>query len=285
MLLEDYIRQSIYTYPSLYKDKTYELSRLKVLDHIFLCIGTGLEWSKNGELCELTGSSVKKGRKTLPKDFFEKRLWELEVYNDKLDKVKKYLKSRNIKFYVSARLRNKIVRVYFFEDRENVAHKVILRFHIMDDLRNDSPEFRKDMVGVYEMKSYYQFNPYPLCGYSPIVEMLNGRTNSLHIDNFDLTMVKQDWIDGAIDVAKASLEYYMDDEKSKNHIYHPDRSTYLMEDNLQRAIKEKREDKFRKEHNWPKTQTALERTTIFWNGYVDEQIRYLEDFLGKFNKS
>jgi len=102
MLLEDYIRRVIYTYPSLYKDKTYELSRLKVLDHIFLCIGTGLEWNKNGELCELIGSSsIKKGLKTLPKDFFERRLWELEVYDDKLyddhlGKVKKYLKSRHI---------------------------------------------------------------------------------------------------------------------------------------------------------------------------------------------
>lgn len=44
MLLSHAIAKSIKTYPSLYRDVTYERSRLKVLNQLFLVGGSGLCW-------------------------------------------------------------------------------------------------------------------------------------------------------------------------------------------------------------------------------------------------
>lgn len=43
--LEDYIYASIYHYPGLYSRNTYEESRYSVLNHLFLVIGTGVEYN------------------------------------------------------------------------------------------------------------------------------------------------------------------------------------------------------------------------------------------------
>lgn len=51
MKLDNYIAQSIRAYPDLYRDITYEKSRVKVLDHLFLVIGNGLVW-RQGQLIE-----------------------------------------------------------------------------------------------------------------------------------------------------------------------------------------------------------------------------------------
>ncbi len=43
MLVKDYISKNIQDYPGLFKDYTYEKSKLKVLGHIFFVNGNGLE--------------------------------------------------------------------------------------------------------------------------------------------------------------------------------------------------------------------------------------------------
>lgn len=44
MKLEDSIAKSIFKYPGLYKDANWEKSRRKVLSHLFLTAGNGLDW-------------------------------------------------------------------------------------------------------------------------------------------------------------------------------------------------------------------------------------------------
>ena len=46
MKLEDHIKQSIHTYPTLYKDVDYARSRIKVLGHMFLTLGNGIEFAE-----------------------------------------------------------------------------------------------------------------------------------------------------------------------------------------------------------------------------------------------
>lgn len=45
MRLNDVIVESILQYPLLYRDVSYEKSKIKVLDHLFLTVGNGYSWS------------------------------------------------------------------------------------------------------------------------------------------------------------------------------------------------------------------------------------------------
>jgi hypothetical protein len=72
MKLEDTIAKSLHDYPSLYKDTTWEKSRLKVLDHLFLVNGNGYEWY-DGYLVDKHDNTSSK--KKLPKYGKQKYTW------------------------------------------------------------------------------------------------------------------------------------------------------------------------------------------------------------------
>jgi hypothetical protein len=67
MKVIDFISKSIQEYPSLWKDKDYQSSKLKVLDHVFFTIGNGFELAETGNP-ETGGYAVepkfKKNKKT-----------------------------------------------------------------------------------------------------------------------------------------------------------------------------------------------------------------------------
>src|SRR6185503_18150433 len=44
MNMEDFVFSSIYNYPSLYYSSSFEESKIRVLDHVFLVIGNGIEF-------------------------------------------------------------------------------------------------------------------------------------------------------------------------------------------------------------------------------------------------
>ena len=76
MELEKYIFTKILRWPKLYKFKTFEKSRLFVLDHIFLVIGNGMEWTKDNQGSFITDTD-NRGKpyipildQELPKDYF-----------------------------------------------------------------------------------------------------------------------------------------------------------------------------------------------------------------------
>ena len=75
MKLQHIINHLIYTYPTLYRSKTFQESRLKVLDQLFFTIGNGYQWTKDSVL----KSYNSKSRKTLPKNFFDKNLFIIDV--------------------------------------------------------------------------------------------------------------------------------------------------------------------------------------------------------------
>lgn len=72
MKLSNQVAQSIRAYPILYRDVTYEKSRLKVLNHLFLAVGNGFGWVK-GELVEFRPEPKTKKvsvRRTFPPTYF-----------------------------------------------------------------------------------------------------------------------------------------------------------------------------------------------------------------------
>lgn len=92
-------------------------------------------------------------------------------------------------------------------------------------------------------------SPYPVGEYSAISEMIEGRTNSLHIKNFELTKILPDWIDGAREIVEYAIGYYKDESMFKYHCYYPKDSNFTI-----------------------------------WNDYVAKQNDYFARFLNKFAK-
>ena len=103
MKLDDAIRWNIYNYPTLFRAKDYDTSRIYVLGHMFLCIGTGLEWHKDGFLAPMNskGYNLSQVRKTLPKNYFKKNLYTIDVLNEKIEKMKKSIlrKGKTLRYY------------------------------------------------------------------------------------------------------------------------------------------------------------------------------------------
>lgn len=60
MTLESYINRCIMAYPSLYLHETYEASKIAVLDHTFLTIGSGITWHKSKKYikCDYTADGM-----------------------------------------------------------------------------------------------------------------------------------------------------------------------------------------------------------------------------------
>ncbi len=94
-----------------------------------------------------------------------------------------------------------------------------------------------------------QVNPYPVFDGSALSEMIDGKTNSLHIKNFELTKILPDWIEGAREIVEYAIGYYKDESMFKRHCYYPKDSNFT-----------------------------------FWDKYVIDQNDYFTRFLQKFPK-
>lgn len=81
MRLDNYIAQSIRAYPDLYRDITYEKSRIKVLDHLFLVNGNGLVWQQ-GQLIDKNNpiKASYSSELTFESDYFTKEIIETITY-------------------------------------------------------------------------------------------------------------------------------------------------------------------------------------------------------------
>lgn len=111
-------------------------------------------------------------------------------------------------------------------------------FHIYNEMAQfDSDFFIKcgkdhsdwiDLISSagYCYKSYGKENPTGLCEYSPVVEMINGRTNSPHIENFELTKILPDWIDGAREMVEYARTYYRNYDLYKHHVYYKNEESW-----------------------------------------------------------
>jgi hypothetical protein len=298
MSLDDHIRWCIWNYPTLYRADNYEDSRLLVLHQMFLVIGNGYEWRPDGTLtCD---NDSKQNRKTLPKGYFDKKLWTFEIKEDQIKTIQSTLKSANIFHYIKRGKKRfggrsdlilegtqESIAPYLeqfgtpmFPDNERL--QTALKEAGLPTYRASAAHVRSisEMMGL---EREVLFSPYPISDYSAIDEIFNGKTNSLHVENFDLTP-QPEYLKACIDVAKAALAYYQNPEHYKNHIYHYSTSIKREEyDFNQRKKTDKERAELRKLWGYIGDETIEEHCKRVWNKFHKEQIKFLGKFLAKFS--
>lgn len=242
--LKEIVDDSIYNYPLLYKACDYESSRLLVLNQLFLTIGTGYEWHKNGYLCYLDSKKTKFEK--LPKNYFEYKL-----------------------FYACGKIINEVNFPKF-------AYKVKHDYEDYDfTFEADSLEHAQKIIGndeifVHELRNEY-FHPYPICEYSNITK----------IGSF----VQDDWLAGAVEITKATLNfyqtasYYWDQPYDRSqHSYHP-RSTY---NSLKNMFNDP--EKMKNFQSTRPNETLENYSQRVWENFREKQIDIVTQILNTWDK-
>lgn len=291
--LKDYVDNSIWSYPTLYRANTYEESRLLVLAHVFLCYGTGLEWHPKGFLTDLEYSPEGQesytilGPKKLPEDFFTAELWSIDFKKEDKEAIKAALKGHF--HYFRGRGLHGDASVIFQSD-EQFANKLTLKYDARkdQDYVKEMKKFGCDYLRPRDVKAFRQtpevlYAPYPMSRYSPLVEMVKGRTDSCHTDNFDLKVIQPDWIEGAIEIARYTLEFYNDPKKCVLDSYHPAKCFRDFKQRYDQDPVKYREE--RKADGMLPEHTIEQWSQICWENHRKEQIGYCEKFLKKFAPS
>lgn len=269
MKLEDYVRKSIWEYPSLYKDVDYEKSRLKVLNQVFFVLGNALELAepkdpKKGGYYVYPKMKKVKGEwercpdkpygadkfPMLPEDFFKVPiyyLYQCEVEMYEVENKKYWDKSQ------------------YFRVKSNKG----------GDLEDD-PTFK--ILGGLRMTEAKSngFHPYPFSTtYGVFGDLRNGG------------FLQPDWMEGLIELCKVALAWYKDPSLNIEDSYHPSQST--PSDN--RMFKEaemagvERVQGLRKTWGWPLADTipteaeVWEKAENIWQRFLAKQIETLENFL------
>lgn len=218
MKLEDYVKQSIVAYPILYLDKTYELSRLKVLNQIFLVLGNGMEWawtkdpSKGGYMVDPVVKKVKGewirqhdlpyGKATFNSPNFQR------YFEEPLIEILKVDHSQEWGFYDWY---SKPVWKGFFSDiPESFKGKCVTdsyyfskgKYYLVQEKSTlDLTQYLNTADPEYVLKNRlhslnYSLKPYPFC------------TKYWPIDEIDIQLIKPDWRQGIIDIFEYALAYY-----------------------------------------------------------------------------
>lgn len=270
MKLEDYVRKSIWEYPSLYKDVDYAKSRLKVLNQVFFTLGNGLELAhtkdpeKGGYYVhprsrEVNGDWVrcldkpygKVGFPPLPADFFDVPIYYLYEYDIEAYTVKR-----------GGWGDSSYVRL-----KPNRNHGPVSK--LLEGMDGGRPR-------LTEAKAYEQFRPYPFC-----------TTHTVFGDLREGGFLQPDWMEGLNDACRAALEYYQDPLRTATDCYHPSRST----PDTNRMFKEYEEmgpdqvRSLRKTWGWPDGDTAPTESEVWekaeksWATFMGRQILTLETFL------
>ncbi len=264
--LEDHVRWAIYNYPTLHRHQNYEDSRLSVLDHLFLVIGNGYEWDvKQGVLVDAYDSRPK-ALADLPPNFFGRNLYEIIYFDRERWDV---AKTRPDYYYLTDE--GDLV----YEADESDALKWIIRF---ERQRDDS--WTSYPYPARAGRHGEEHSPYPLCQYSALVEMLDGKTHSPGERSQQLTP-HPDWIKGALDVAHWALTYYQTPALYCENMYHPDVTIPQMERD-ERLWARGVEDMYDWRKNLDPGQTKEQYAQANWDHFHAEQLDYLQRFIAKF---
>lgn len=255
--LENVVDQLIYRHPSLYRSKDRATSRLNVCENLFLCIGTGFEWHPDGYLYQTIcydkecDECVK-----IPDNYYDSDLYYF------------YLKDEGAKEFEEG-IRQKI------GNRFNYENDRFLYFNFTDE---EAEEFRETCDYKYFIhKIENHFSPYGICEFSALSEIMNGRTNSPNMDNFDFTP-KEDWLQGCKEVAVRTWEYYHDEKQFSNNHYYPTKTINHIRYDLEDGDKYNRERLIKNMEG----KTVEEFCQSIWDRHLAEQLDYLTKFFDKF---
>lgn len=267
MKLEDFVAKSIYEFPTLYKDVDYQKSRLKVLGHVFLTCGNGFDLAYTKDPSKGGYYTYAKHRKrkleylrcydapygkdkfpALPDDFFDVPIF--------------YLYKADIEMYEVDRKR------YGEKSQYLRVRGDIDRFALKRDFDGSMK------LSLSEAKATYEFHPYPFsANYSAYGDLKKGG------------FLQPDWIQGLIDISRASLDYYTDPEKNKTDSYHPSRTIESSVRDFEKAASPDGVRELRKRYGYtdsdqiPTLDEITEHRNLSWQDFLARQIAILEEFL------
>jgi len=287
MSLEKEIIRSIYYYPSLYRVKNNpKLSRLHVLEHMFFTIGNGYEWNRDKGILEISDWGRPESEINLPDDFFEKDLYSFDVASSKANDFLKFLGDRF--YYVKFDIFNDPLTTVVFESTEQQAQE--WKFYWDSYRYSRKPETRPDKSKlefefVNPQVCAFDLNPYPLCEYSAVVELIEGKTNSPHIENYSFAEypVSQEYISGCTEVVKAAKEYYNDPSRYCNDHYHPNKRAFLEYD-YNEAVENGKIVEYREKLGMLDGETFQDYLQRGFDTHKQQQLDYLDRYLEKFDK-
>ena len=271
--LKDYINNSILEHPTLYRKSDYTSSKIPILGNLFLTIGTGIEWHKDGFLAYYDNDYKIVKNKSLPKNFFNIELWETFPDKKELKNIKKDLNGHF--FYVIPQKTYNSLTVVF-EGNYNFAKKITKKYDTKMSVSDTFNIERKPREAKRtELKNESRpYIPYPICNLSALVEMIDKKTTSYHVENFELNNIKKDWIKGALEIAEYTLDFYKDPNKNINSSYHP-----LKCINSTKYEFEKDPQKYRDARKEMGNMAIEEWIEFCWQNFLKEQIGYCEKLI------
>lgn len=188
MTVHNYIVDSLINLPSLYKDVDWEKSKMKILNHVFLVIGNGVEIaiSKNGSQGYFTKPNFYKKGEThirkldknynnksnlkLPKNFFDRKVYYVSCTYEKLGSRDKY----------------------WIQSEDN---------------HNEDFHQKYLLPKPVEANSTYDFQPYPISEYSAVIKCVKNNV-----------FLQDDWKQAGIDLCHHVIDYY-ESGKWRNNTY------------------------------------------------------------------
>lgn len=203
MKLKEYIFSSIFHYPSLYYCKKFEESKKRVLNQLFLVIGSGVEFKNGYFKCsdDKKSISIKDEQRIL----FCERIGIIS----KIDTKDKRLTDLGIVF---SELGTKEQNL-FYSDFINLKGKYLELYQKIDPKKVNFKNFSGVVDFFPKEKEDYEFHPYPFnLEYCPF---WNEKTNSF----IPKSKIQQDWVEGIIWIFKETLKWFEDDNKFLNDKY------------------------------------------------------------------
>lgn len=280
--LKQHIDWVICNYPSLYRCvNDPRMSRLLVLEHMFFVIGNGYEWDRDkGQLILGEHEPIE-----LPDDYFKKELFTFDVPEEKAKAFEEFLGNRY--FYVVDHYECDPVTIHFEATEEDALkwqpNWDIDRFGFSD---RKFIHLKRANAYLFEQKDDSRdLGPYRLSEYSAIVELIKGKTNSPHIENysFDDYPVNQEWINGCIEVAREAVVFYDNPKRAATDFYHPNETLPCERYNYNKAKKEGEIKEFRENREYKENETVEEYCERIWQNHLAQQQKYLQAFLVKYD--
>jgi len=229
MKLKDYILDSVYRYPSLYASETYEDARSKVLNHLFLVNGNGIEWAN-------TKDPSKGGYLVHPQFYKYRGEWERKI--DKPYGREKFDMEWNdiLGFAISNYLNNDYGEL---EDnfRRNSFDQISGYSDRVKECRLKSIADGSWVGGVREKPYDYYDQGWPFYDIEKGLQKLE--------------FVKPDWLEGMIEIKEWALKFYLHPDKFHKDKDYPNGKTAA--DQFKEGIERRNEYK-----NWEEVLKAYE---------------------------
>lgn len=260
MIIEHFVNSYILNYPITHRKNNHRESRLQALNSIFCNFGTGLYWNKEGFLEDRTYMRVLTPcRKTLPKDFYQKELYDFEIPKKVVPCLRADLRKDGIWHYV---FKTRYYARLLVEASEGHAQELFDEYSERTNRPNKSICNRP-------------FSPSDISQYSPIHQMTVNQT-----DNGPLEFIKEDWLKAAVEVVEEAVDYYNDESRfSSNHYHH----TAVLHRVLQAQKYEP--DQFKRYCEVWQVFTPEEiegQCKNVWEEYLSTQKEYCQKFLEKY---